>query len=130
MILLWLGETIYFRKPSGGLYKANLDKKTTSEISDKIKGDFFILGSNIYYTDSSGKGLYKLYEDKNLIPQNYHILSQSISEDYMTMKASNFDGPIIGIVIDNEGNIFYTDPNDDIVDITVYNEIIYQFYSN
>lgn len=124
------GETIYFRKPSGGLYKANLDKKTTSEISDKIKGDFFILGSNIYYTDSSGKGLYKLYEDKNLIPQNYHILSQSISEDYMTMKASNFDGPIIGIVIDNEGNIFYTDPNDDIVDITVYNEIIYQFYSN
>jgi len=53
-----------------------------------------------------------------------------MSDGYMTMKASNFEGPCIGMVIDEEGNIFYTDPNDDIADVTVRDGVIWQFNSN
>lgn len=123
-------ETIYFKKPAGGLYNVKLGEKTIIEISDNIKNNFFVLGNNIYFTDSLGKGLYKLSEDKNLIPQDYTIRNYDISEGYMAMKASNFDSPGMGIVIDQEGNMFYTDPNDDIAAITVRDGVICQFNSN
>ena len=142
------GDIIYFIGKDNLLYKAVIGETRVDKVSDEKMNDFFILGDDIYYTAYvplvSGGG-----DDANLIVVRDSLLSLSgkvltppegrLYSDIHHIGSPNGEGYYAmrvyfpktdscqGFVLDEAGNVYKSDPKDNIEFIAVYNGVIWEF---
>jgi hypothetical protein len=121
------GDTIYYTGKDKLLYQIKNGEVESQRISDIMVDDFFILGNEIYYQALEGS-LRRLSDNKIILDNSNIGDNVSDTEGYcVTMPYIPETNSFQGSVIDKKGNVYKSDPKDDIKYITVYDGVIWEF---
>ena len=130
------GDLMYFIGEKRFLYQIRFGEDKPERISDVKVLDFYIVGNEIFYISfdhkETGYGLYKLSDAGNLILDlNSHSEIgefAKVADGYLVTKIYNIDVEgWQGIIIDQTGNVYKSDPGRAIEFITVQNGTIWEF---